>query len=74
MDNHIEMINRTYNAYAYVIDGEVVWMHRVDKDMEMINAMMSSNPTIVPVPEDLKTEIDLGWKYNKKDKTFSADV
>lgn len=71
MDNHIEMINRPYTAYAYVLDGEVVWMHRVDNDMEMINSIMSSNPTIVAVPEELKESVMQGWVYDKKSKTFN---
>lgn len=71
MDNHIEMINRPYNSYAYVIDGEVVWMHRVDQDMEMINAIMSSNPTIVAVPEELKESVMQGWVYDEKSKAFN---
>jgi hypothetical protein len=71
MDNHIEMINRPYTAYAYVLDGEVVWMHRVDKDMEMINSIMSSNPTIVAIPEEIQTEVSQGWIYTESTNTFT---
>lgn len=72
MEESIETISKPYNAYAYVLDGEVVWMHRVDTGMEMINAIMSSGPTIVMVPDEIKAEITQGWIYNKKNNTFSS--
>jgi hypothetical protein len=72
MNDPIEMLSRPYNSYVYVINGEVVWMHRVDTGMEMMNAIMSSNPTIVAVPEELKESVMQGWTYNEKDNTFSS--
>ena len=71
MEEPRDMLNRPYNAYAYVLDGEVVWMHRVDTDMEMINAIMSSGPTIVPVPDEIKADIMQGWVYDKKTGIFN---
>jgi hypothetical protein len=71
MEESIETINKPYNAYAYVLDGEVVWMHRVDTGMEMINAIMSSGPTIVSVPDELKASVMQGWTYDKKSKKFT---
>ena len=71
MEEPKKMIDRPYKAYAYVLDGEVVWMHRVDADMEMINAVMSSGPTIVTVPDEIKAEITQGWIYNEESNTFS---
>jgi hypothetical protein len=71
MEEPKNMIDQPYNAYAYVLDGEVVWMHRVNAEMEMINAIMSSGPTIVSVPDELKASVMQGWTYDKKSKKFT---
>ena len=71
MEESIETISKPYNSYAYVLDGEVVWMHRVDQAMEMMNAIMSSSPTIVAVPEELKTSVTQGWVYTESTNTFT---
>lgn len=62
-----------HNTYAFVIDGEAVFTMSIPNDNEMLNAIFSSNPTIVPVPQDLVTSIKEGimtgqyWKFDEKD-------
>ncbi len=55
-----------FNHYMFVIDGEVVWKESIEKheQMEMINAVFDSNPTIVKCPDELATEIQFGWTYD----------
>lgn len=57
---------KLYKAYAYVIDGEVVWTHNIDHEIESLNAIFQSNPTIVEVPESIENEIspNSGWTYD----------
>jgi hypothetical protein len=52
------------NWYAFVIDGEVVWMQTVQKTLEFLNIVMQSKPEIVQVPEHLEGEVLSGWTYD----------
>lgn len=63
-----------FNHYMFVIDGEVVWRESVEKheQMEMINAVFQSNPTIVQCPDELATTIQFGWTYDGT--TFSPPI
>lgn len=53
-----------YKVFAFVVDGEVAWIHRVDTRVEHAIAVMSSNPVVVPIPDELVPDINFGWTYN----------
>jgi len=50
--------------YAFVINGEVVWMQTVSVSLEYLVAVMSSSPQIVEVPEPLLGQVLSGWTYD----------
>lgn len=61
-------LNSTDDAlYAFVIDGDVVWRHQIPEtpELEMVNAIFSSNPQIVRVPPELGflVTVNSGWRY-----------
>lgn len=55
-----------FNHYLFILDGEVVWRHSIEKNdsMEMLNAIFSSNPEIVKVPDELASTVQNGWTYD----------
>lgn len=57
-----------FKHYAFVIDGDVVWKHAIlaGEDYAMLNAIYSSSPQIVAIPDELITSIGVyqGWTYN----------
>jgi hypothetical protein len=50
--------------YAFVINGEVVWMQTVSVSLEYLVSVMSSNPEIIEVPEPLMGQVLSGWTYD----------
>lgn len=52
------------NWYAFVIDGEVVWMQTCQVTLEFLNIVLRSDPKIVPVPDALAGEVLSGWTYD----------
>jgi len=56
-----------FKHYAFVIDGEVVWTHAnpSNDDFERVNAVFSSNPQIVLIPEELGNTVNWmeGWTF-----------
>lgn len=58
----------TNKYFAFVIDGEVTHVHLVDTRLEKLMAVMQSNPTIVPIPDELGPRMTAtdgeGWSYN----------
>jgi hypothetical protein len=57
--------------YAFVINGEVVWMQTVSVSLEYLVSVMSSGPEIIEVPEPLMGQVLSGWTY---DGTFHPPV
>lgn len=55
-----------FNHYLFIIDGEVVWRHSVGKnsEMDMVNAIFSSDPKIVKAPDEIAGDIQFGWTYD----------
>ena len=55
-----------FSHYLFIIDGEVVWRHSVEKnsEMEMVHAIFSSSPQIVKVPDELAPTVQNGWTYD----------
>ena len=56
--------NTPVKWYAFVIDGEVVWMQTVSVLLEYLVAVMSSNPQVVEIPEPIMGQVLNGWTYN----------
>jgi hypothetical protein len=54
----------TYKAFAYIVDGEIGWFQKIDTRVEQAIAVMSSNPTVVAIPDELVDEINYNWSYN----------
>jgi hypothetical protein len=48
-------------TYAYICDGEVAHIAKVQPGNNYMNAVLSSNPVIIRVPDD--KEIEMGYKY-----------
>jgi hypothetical protein len=58
--NHIP----EYKSFAYIVDGEIAWFQKVDVRVEQAVAVMSSNPTVVVIPEQLASNVDYTWSYD----------
>jgi len=56
--------NAPVNWYAFVIDGEVVWMQTCQVSLEFLNIVLKSDPKIIPVPDYLAGEVLSGWTWD----------
>ena len=54
----------TYKAFAYIVDGEIGWFQRVDTRVEQAIAVMSSNPIVVAIPDELVSSVNYTWSYD----------
>jgi len=61
-----------YSFFAFVIEGEVVLQHAVEKKLEMVDAIYSSTPLIVKLTADEATFVSQGYLYT--DGKFSAPL
>ena len=64
-------LKKPHNFFAFIIDGEVVWMHMLYEELEQMTAVYGSNPTIVQVPKELGGVVEMGWKFDGEN--FSAE-
>ena len=64
-------LTKPHNFFAFIIDGEVVWMHMLYEELEQMTAVYGSNPTIVQVPKELSGLVSMGWKFDGEN--FSAE-
>ena len=57
---------KKFKSYFLIIDGEVVWRHDIEDTVagEMMNAVFSSNPTIVPVTSEQANTVQYGWLWD----------
>ena len=53
-----------HEVFAVVVDGETALVMPILKTSEMYLAVWSSNPTIIKVNDDQKTDIRPGWLYD----------
>jgi hypothetical protein len=65
-----DLYSKPHSWYAFVIDGEVAWIHVIQDEIEHFNAVLSSNPEVVKIPHEQSNEVVMGWTYS--DGTFSA--
>jgi hypothetical protein len=64
MSNTPEYDPTQFEAFAFVIDGEVAVTHAFHKiSMPGHCAALSSDPQVVLIPEELKDQIHPGWYY-----------
>lgn len=63
-------LSKPHNFFAFIIDGEVVWMHMLYEELEQMTAVYGSNPTIVQIPKELGGIVEMGWKFDGQN--FSA--
>jgi hypothetical protein len=54
----------TRKTFAYVVDGEVGFISHIDNSLEFLVALLSSNPTVVQIPDDLKYDVNYDWTYD----------
>jgi hypothetical protein len=47
------------------VEGEVVWMQTVSPSLEYLVDVMSSDPKIVPMPEEIAGKMIYGWTYDE---------
>ena len=64
VDAHKFVSQTPVKWYAFVIDGEVVWLQTVSVALEYLVAVMSSNPQVVEIPEPQMGEVMNGWSYD----------
>jgi hypothetical protein len=64
-------LTKPHNFFAFIIDGEVAWMHMLYEELEQMTAVYGSNPTIVQVPKELSGLVSMGWKFDGEN--FSAE-
>lgn len=48
---------REHKIFAFVVDGELGWVHMVDETVEQLLAVMRSNPTIVELSDAQYSEM-----------------
>lgn len=63
-------LSKPHNFFAFVIDGEVVWIHMLYEELEQMTAVYGSDPKVVQVPKELGGIVSMGWKF--QDGVFSA--
>jgi hypothetical protein len=55
--------NAPMRWYAFIVDGEVTWVQTVSLNLDYLNAVMSSDPKIIELPDELKGTNMYGWTY-----------
>lgn len=53
-----------YKVFAFVVGTDVAWITKVDTRVEQAIAAMSSNPTVVVVPDEFVSEVGYNWSYD----------
>ena len=53
-----------YKVFAFVVGNEIGWVTRVDTRVDQALAAMSSNPTVVVIPDELVSEVNYNWSYD----------
>jgi hypothetical protein len=64
-----EEVNKQY-VFAFVVDGEIAWLHGFDYRAEQAIAAMQSNPVVVECPQEIVNQMIpngipnyIGWTY-----------
>lgn len=65
--NGPDFTTKPHTWFAFVIDGEVAWIHVLPNEVEQFHAVLSSNPIVVPIPPDMTDTVVPGWNYNGSD-------
>lgn len=55
--------NKPMRWYTFIVDGEVAWVQTVALELEYLIAVMSSDPKVVEVPDELQGTNMYGWTY-----------
>jgi hypothetical protein len=50
--------------YAFVIDGEVAFVLPIQNGIEMIHAVMQSDPKVCQIPDELQMDVQEGWIFD----------
>lgn len=59
-----DFYSRPHSFFAFVIDGEVVWIHTVPNEIEHLIAVLQSDPKIVEIPSEMTRDVAMGWGYD----------
>lgn len=60
--------SRPVKWYAFVIDGEVVFVQTVDVQLEYLTSVFSSKPQLIEIPEQYAGMVKEGWTYDESRK------
>ena len=66
-----DFTSEPHTWFAYVIDGEVAWIHVMPNSIEHFHSVLSSNPTVVPIPNEISSSVAIGWNYDGTNFTSS---
>ena len=59
-----DFTSQPHSWFAYVIDGEVAWIHVIPEAAEHFHSVLSSNPTVVKIPKSISSDVALGWLFD----------
>jgi hypothetical protein len=62
--NSPDFYSTPHSWFAYVVDGEVAWIHVLPDAIEHFHAVLSSDPKVVKVPTPKVGEVSIGWSYD----------
>jgi hypothetical protein len=62
--NGPDFTTRPHTWFAYVIDGEVAWIHVLPNEVEQFHAVLSSDPKVVAIPSNMTDSVVPGWNYD----------
>jgi hypothetical protein len=65
-----DLYSKPHSWYAFVIDGEVAWIHVIQDEIEHFNAVLASDPKVVKIPHEQSKDVVMGWKF--QDGVFIA--
>lgn len=50
--------------YAFVVDGEVAFVLPIQIGIELIHAVMQSDPKVCQIPDELQMDVQQGWTFD----------
>jgi hypothetical protein len=63
----------TTSFFAFVVDGEVAFVHGVDNRVEFMVAAMSSDPKVIKLTKEQAEQVNGGWSFDGQDFNSPAN-
>ena len=54
----------TCTYFAFVVDDEVTFIHEVHNKVEMLVAIMSSDPKVIRLTKEQAAQVNGGWTFD----------